>query len=301
MLGEIAAAGALLWRAGAGGVEVGVVHRPRYDDWSFPKGKQDTGEHILVTAVREVTEETGVRPALGRRLPSTRYVSKDRPKVVHYWTARPASVPAFTPSDEVDQFVWLPVQAARERLSYPRDTGLLDSFLAAPARTVPFIFLRHAVAVSKPAWRDAGNTDDQARPLSSQGMAQAQALAPILASYQPAHVVSSGTERCVATVRPYAALTGAAIETEPAFGVGGAPAGSVRQRIGDIAASEKPVIVCAHRENLSLLIEGALEQLGTPAWHGAPLGPGDFVVLHVAAGRLVIAEQHQVSPWGAAE
>jgi 8-oxo-dGTP pyrophosphatase MutT (NUDIX family)/phosphohistidine phosphatase SixA len=293
---EIPAAGALLWRAGPEGVEVGVVHRPRYGDWSFPKGKQDAGEHILVTAVREVTEETGVRPALGRRLPSTRYVSKGRPKVVHYWAALPASVPAFTPSDEVDQFVWLPAPAARERLSYPRDAGLLDSFLAAPARTVPFIFLRHAAAVSKPAWRDAGSAGDQARPLSGPGTAQAQALAQILASYQPGHVISSSTERCVATVRPYASLTGAAIETEPAFVVGAAPAGSLRQRIGDIAASEKPVVVCAHRENLPLLIEGALAQLGAPAWRGPQLGPGDFVVLHVAAGQLVTAEQHRVSP-----
>jgi 8-oxo-(d)GTP phosphatase len=296
MPGEITAAGAVLWRDGRDGVEVGLIHRPRYDDWSFPKGKQDAGEHILVTAVREVTEETGVRPALGHRLPSTRYESKGGLKVVHYWSARPVSVLAFTPSDEADQFVWLPAPAARERLSYPRDSGLLGSFLATPARTVPLIFVRHAVAVSKQVWRDAGNPTDPPRPLSAQGLAQAQALAQILASYQPAHVVSSATERCLATVRPYAALTGAAIEGEPAFAVGGGSSKDARQRIGDIAASEKPVIVCAHRENLPVLIEGACEQLGAPAWQGRTLGPGDFVVLHVAAGRLVTAEQHQAGP-----
>jgi 8-oxo-(d)GTP phosphatase len=293
---EIQAAGAILWRDGPQGVEVGLVHRPRYGDWSFPKGKQDAGEHILMTAVREVTEETGTRPTLGRRLPSARYTAKGGPKVVHYWSARPAGVTAFTPTEEIDHFLWLPAPAARARLSYPRDAGLLDTFLAAPARTVPLIFLRHAFAVSKEAWRDAGNTSDQPRPLSGPGLAQSRALAQILASYEPAHVVSSGTERCISTVRPYAALTGAAIETEPAFGVGGASPRDARQRIGDMAASEKPVIVCAHRENLPVLIEGACEQLGTPAWQGPPLSPGDFVVLHVAAGRLVTAEQHQASP-----
>ena len=296
MTGEITAAGAVLWRDGPDGVEIGLIHRPRYDDWSFPKGKQDAGEHILVTAVREVTEETGVRPVLGRRLPSTRYLSKGRPKVVHYWAARPASAPAFIPSHEADQFVWLPAPAARARLSYPRDTGLLDSFLAAPSRTVPLIFLRHAFAVSKQAWRDAGNTSDPPRPLSGPGLAQADALAEILASYQPAQVVSSGAERCLATIRPYAALTGASIETEPAFGADNASAGQARQRIGDIAACEKPVIVCAHRENLPLLIAGACEQLGVAPWQGPPLYPGGFVVLHMAAGRLAAAEQHQAGP-----
>ena len=172
----------------------------------------------------------------------------------------------------------------------------LDAFLAAPARTVPLIFLRHAAAVSKEAWREAGNTSDQPRPLSGPGLAQSRALAQILASYQPAQVVSSATERCLATIRPYAALTGASTETEPAFSVGNGSAGQARQRIGDIAACEKPVIVCAHRENLPLLVEGACEQLGVPPWQGPPLYPGGFVVLHVAAGRLVAAEQHQASP-----
>ena len=132
--GEIRAAGAVLWRARAGGIETALVHRPRYDDWSIPKGKSLPGEHVLLTAVREVEEETGVRAALGRRLPSQCYPVEGQPKRVEYWAARPISAERFTPNDEVDDLAWLPLPAARERLSYPRDVSVLDSLHHWPGR-----------------------------------------------------------------------------------------------------------------------------------------------------------------------
>src|SRR4051794_35162364 len=90
--GLVRAAGAVLWRQRAGqSVEVALVHRPRYDDWSFPKGKCKSGEHLIRTVVREVEEETGVVPVLGRRLPSTAYLKDGRPKRVDYWAAQAAS------------------------------------------------------------------------------------------------------------------------------------------------------------------------------------------------------------------
>ena len=88
---KIPAAGAVLWRQGEQGPEVALVHRPRYDDWSIPKGKSEPGEHVLITAVREVTEETGIEIILGRRLRTVRYLSDGRPKQVDYWAARPAA------------------------------------------------------------------------------------------------------------------------------------------------------------------------------------------------------------------
>src|SRR6266487_1305519 len=120
---KIPAAGALLWRPGEQGPEVVLVHRPRYDDWSFPKGKCLPGEHVLITAVREVREETGVKIALGRRLSTAHYLSDGKPKRVEYWAARPAdadspgdpSDPAgpapFAPNEEVDRLAWLPLTA----------------------------------------------------------------------------------------------------------------------------------------------------------------------------------------------
>ena len=84
----ILSAGAVLWRRGRRpGTEVLLVHRPKYDDWSLPKGKREPGEHVLLTAVREVLEETSVRPVLGPRLPTTEYLARGRPKQVDYWSA----------------------------------------------------------------------------------------------------------------------------------------------------------------------------------------------------------------------
>ena len=123
---EVRAAGGLVWRDDEGaGRQVAVVHRPRYDDWSFPKGKLDDGEGFLEAAVREVLEETGLEVAVGAELPETRYRDhKDRPKVVRYW-AMEAIGGSFAPNDEVDELRWLAPTEARALLSYPHDVALL--------------------------------------------------------------------------------------------------------------------------------------------------------------------------------
>src|ERR1700756_2390495 len=126
--GEVRAAGAVIWRAGAQGIETVLVHRPRYDDWSFPKGKPMPGEHLLLTAVREVAEEAGVRVALGRGLPSTDYITEGRPKQVDYWAPRPVSPDAFAPGHEVDAMAWLPLADAAGQLSYAHDLAVLEGF-----------------------------------------------------------------------------------------------------------------------------------------------------------------------------
>lgn len=126
MTGEVRAAGGLVWRAGLGSeIEVLVVHRPRYDDWSFPKGKCDPGEGFLEAAVREVREETGLEVVVGEELPDVRYVDhKGRPKRVRYWRME-AVAGAFTPNDEVDEVRWLAPDAAAALLSYDHDRSLL--------------------------------------------------------------------------------------------------------------------------------------------------------------------------------
>lgn len=301
--GEIRAAGAVLWRARTGGLEAVLVHRPRYDDWSFPKGKSMPGEHVLLTAVREVEEETGVRPALGRRLASQRYDVDGQPKRVDYWAARPLSAERFTPGDEVDALAWLPVPAARERLTYPRDKALLDSFAAAPADSAPLILLRHGSAVGKKAWRKAGHTDDRARPLSGQGRVQAKMLTELLGAFAPARVISSPAVRCVATVAPYAERIGVPVACEPAFTVDStapshgqadwAPTQDAHRRITEAARSRRPVIICAHRQNLPWLLAEACAAVGVPVPDGTPLRRGAFWVLQMAGGRLASAEQHQ--------
>jgi len=302
--GGIHAAGCVLWRLGGGDREVALVHRPRYDDWSLPKGKRQPGEHVLETAVREVAEETGVVVLLGRRLRSTSYQSDGRPKVVDYWAARPAaggSQAEFVPNDEVDLLDWLPVPAARARLSYTHDADVLDDFASGPADTVPCILVRHAVAGSKGDWRAAGHDDDLLRPLDGEGLRDSDVLARLLGCYVRGSVISSAAERCVATVRPYAALAGVAVEIEPAFTVSPAAAGPVdwmppaRHRIEEIADAGVPAVICTHREYLPRLLDWACARLAAKVPDGPQLAKGSFWALHIGAGTVVSAERHSPS------
>lgn len=124
---EVRAGGGVVWRTGEDGLEVLLVHRPRYDDWSFPKGKCDPRESFLDAAVREVAEETGLAANVGDPLPEVTYVDrKGRPKVVRYWAMTVRSG-TFEPNHEVDEIAWLAVPEARVRLSYPHDADLLDA------------------------------------------------------------------------------------------------------------------------------------------------------------------------------
>jgi 8-oxo-dGTP pyrophosphatase MutT (NUDIX family) len=121
---EIQAAGGVLMRDGL----LAVVHRPRYDDWSLPKGKLDRGESFEDAALREVWEETGIRARLERELPEVRYTVRERPKLVRYWLMSVESErDSFEPNDEVDELRWLPPGAAVELLSYDRDKQLVDA------------------------------------------------------------------------------------------------------------------------------------------------------------------------------
>ncbi|MEU9666608.1 NUDIX hydrolase [Streptomyces bobili] len=128
----VRAAGCVLWRRSpfGGELEICLVHRPKYDDWSHPKGKLKRGEDWLACALREVAEETGYAAHPGPYLHTVRYVAQDRPKEARYWAAE-AGPGRFVPNDEVDRLLWLPPAAARERLTQPRDSALVDALLTA--------------------------------------------------------------------------------------------------------------------------------------------------------------------------
>jgi 8-oxo-dGTP pyrophosphatase MutT (NUDIX family)/phosphohistidine phosphatase SixA len=292
--GEIRAAGAVVWRPGDGGLLIAVVHRPKYDDWTLPKGKREPGEHILLTAVREVAEETGQQVTLGRRLSAASYKVDGRSKRVDYWAARGQDPPGvFVPNHEVDELAWLPVPAAAARMTYERDVGILSDFSSGPAQTAPWILLRHASAGSRSSWRGA----DLARPLDARGATDADRLAWLLRCFGVERVISSAAERCVATVRPLAVLAGGKIEIEPLFTVGmrRGPDAAVR-RAADLVAEERPIVICAHRENVPLLLASACARLGSSPPAGPSLRKGAFCVLHVAGGALAGAERHEPAP-----
>jgi 8-oxo-(d)GTP phosphatase len=290
---EIRAAGAVVWRQAAGRTEVALVHRPKYDDWSFAKGKREPGEHLLLTAVREVAEETGLHVTLGRPLGSSHYAYNGRPKRVDYWAGRhvngAVSAP-FEPNSEVDGLAWLAAEEAAARLSYERDVQKLDAFTAGPTETVPLILVRHASAGSSKDW----DGDDQDRPLDAAGAAEAAELAALLGCFGPARLLSSPAERCLATLRPFAVATGSEVEADDLFGLGDdtVEKQAAAQAAALIAGDPVPAVICAHRENMPLLLAAACGLLGAGVPDGPPLRKGAFWVLHRAAGTLAAAERH---------
>jgi 8-oxo-dGTP diphosphatase len=296
---EVRAAGAVLWRPAGIGAQVALVHRPKYDDWSFPKGKLEPGEHVLQAAVREVAEETGLRVTLGYRLPPVGYLAGGTRKRVDYWAATAVSGPdRFVPSSEIDALAWLALGAAAERLSYQRDVETLAAFRGGPLRTVPLILLRHASAGPKSEWRK----DDQSRPLDARGTKDAVALADLLSCFGSAgtmtRVISSPAERCVATVRPYAARASVKIETEPALEVvkdGMADYPEAAKTVAPLAAADQPVVICAHRENLPLLLDTICGELAAGCPPVDPLRKSEFLVLHRAQRKLVALERYHLA------
>lgn len=192
----IKAAGAVLWRDAGGDVEVAVVHRQRYDDWSLPKGKLDRGETIPACAVREIHEETGFSCVLGRHLRQVSYSVKGVPKTVDYYAAEAVSG-SFAVNDEVDELRWLPVAEAFSLLTYEPDREVLEEFARLPADLLLVVLVRHAKAGKRSEW----DGDDDLRPLSDAGWRQAAALRAMLPLWAPVRVHTAPRVRCVDTVR----------------------------------------------------------------------------------------------------
>jgi 8-oxo-(d)GTP phosphatase len=293
----VLAAGAVLWRRGPdGGPEVALVHRPKYDDWSLPKGKLLPQEHPVAAAVREVREETGFGAVLGLPLPTQHYLALGRPKQVDYWAAR-ALGGDFTPSHEVDQLMWTPAGEAPARLTHPRDGDLVARFAATPTDTWLIIVLRHAEAVERDSW--AG--DDLERPLNEQGYEQTERLRPLLAAYGVRRVVTSPARRCRDSVLPYAEEAGLAVEEvdsiyESNYKSDGHAAYQLTESL--LAASER-VVVCTHRPVLPGLVSmlcAAAEGATRPPQN--ELAAGAFWVLHLSGRRVVAVEEHTPEPPG---
>ncbi len=303
----VRASGAVVWRPvtdgdpATGGVEVLLVHRPRYDDWSLPKGKREPGEHILLTAVREVFEETRVRPVLGPRLPAVGYQVGDGRKRIDYWSARSHGSQAAA-SNEVDAVSWLPLPQAIRRLSYPRDVTVVTALQ--PRETVPLILLRHASAGQKEGWPEG----DDSRPLDAMGATDALMLARLLACFAPrARVLSSPALRCTESVQPYAESFGGTVEAEPALALSGRPGDlpSSRTSGGDpladlvraLVRAARPAVLCLHRENLRKALAAACSALGAspPGHPDASLPKGGFWVVHMSAGEMAALERYEPS------
>jgi 8-oxo-(d)GTP phosphatase len=240
---EIPAAGAVLWRTGPGAaVEIALVHRPRYDDWSLPKGKLEPGETIWAAAVREVAEETGFSAVLGRHLGRTVYpVSRPFPatKTVDYLAAR-ATSGRFRPNREVDEVRWLHPAEAENLLTYPHDRQIVAEFRALPPDLGTLALVRHGGAGRRSEW----SGPDELRPLSDRGWRQVKALRTLLPLFGVDRVHSAPLLRCLQTVRPLAEDIGAPVVEEPLLSERGysADPGAGTARLLEIAAGGTPMV-----------------------------------------------------------
>lgn len=237
----IAAAGGLVWRADRQRRMVCLVHRPRYDDWSLPKGSVKRGEHPLAAAVREVAEETGLRGVPQLPLPATRYAVAGVPKMVEYWAMWSAGGEPFQPNSEVDRVAWLPALEAVERVRYPHDAKLLRHWVGLPAVTAAVLLVRHADAGERRDWTGP----DDARPLSSQGVADAESLCRLLALFAPTRVVSAAPDRCRQTVAPLAAAGHPPVEVDPVFDETAEDPAAAAARIWRLAGHGGVIVVCS--------------------------------------------------------
>ena len=263
-----------------------MIHRPRYDDWSLPKGKVDPGETAPVAAVREVCEETGHHCVLGRRLNTVSYPIDPGIKKVYYWAAR-ATGGEFTPGKEVDELVWLPVVDAMKKLEYPQDRKVLRRFAKQPADTRTVLVVRHGTAGSKSRY----SGDDTKRPLDKRGRAQAEALVPQLLAFGATEVYAADRLRCHQTLEPLAAELGVSIHsehtlTEEAYAKNPKRG---RSRMLRIAAQAGTPAICSQGKVIPDLVAWWCERDGVRP-DKARNHKGSTWVLSLSAGKLVAAD-----------
>ncbi len=295
----VEAAGGVVWRpiAVGQGIEVALVHRPKYDDWSLPKGKLLAGEHPIVGAVREVHEETGVAAAPGRPLGELRYLKDGQPKRVRYWSMRSVGG-EFAPHDEVDEISWLPPREAMLHVAPDRDRPILETFVEDTRATWPFVLLRHASAGSREHW----SGEDRERPLDELGHRQSRALVPVLDAYRIEDVVSADVLRCLDTVGPFASQRGLTVQSEPLVSEAGFhahPAAADRRTV-EIASAGRPVVVCSQRGPVPDLVVRLCRGLTGRAPDVDRTTPkGGLLVVHLAdSSPVTVVAVEQMDPAG---
>jgi 8-oxo-dGTP diphosphatase len=260
----IRAAGGVVWRRvegvdGESGVEVAVIHRPRYDDWSFPKGKADPGESDEQCALREVEEETGLRCRLGRELATTSYLDrKGRKKTVRYWAMEPLEG-EFLSNNEVDRAEWVNLRSALERLSYDHDVANVEELVQQEVNAASILLVRHATAGKRDKW----DGDDRRRPLDGRGRRQAAELAEILSDYPVKRILSSPYARCIQSVEPLGERLGLEIEAVDELAEG-ATAGDVHRLMESL--SGELAVLCTHGDVVEAVLGSSVPNKKGGVW-----------------------------------
>jgi 8-oxo-dGTP diphosphatase len=277
----------VVWRPGPDDtLEIALIHRPRYGDWSLPKGKVDRGETEPVTAVREVFEETGYRVHLGCRIAEVSYPVEQGIKKVRYWAARSIGG-EFAPNSEVDELAWLSLSDAMKTVNYSQDRKVLRRFAKRPADTQTVLVVRHATAGSKSRF----SGDDTKRPLDKKGRAQAEGLVGQLLAFGATDVYAADRVRCHQTVQPLAEELEVDVRDEPSLSEEAYANNPkrARRRILEIAAQHGTPAICTQGKVIPDLIEWWCDRDGARP-DKSRNRKGSTWVLSLSAGKLVAAD-----------
>jgi 8-oxo-dGTP diphosphatase len=282
----IRAAGALLWReVDSRNLEIALIHRPRYDDWSLPKGKIEDGETALQCAYREVFEETGIKATFTRQLGSVEYEESGQKKRVIFWAARCAlDTGTFVVNEEVDELVWFTPEGALAKATHDLDRQMIEDFQAQEQRTDTLIILRHAKALERGDWDEA----DSERTLDEVGFDQAQLLIKHLEPFAIDEVYTSNYTRCVQTVTPLSHSRGLTITQVPSLNeetFENDPQRSVAFA-NALKQDEKNILICSHNPVIPTMLRGILNtKLKNKDL--IKLEPGDAWIVHRVRGEIV--------------
>jgi len=273
----IQAAGAVVWRNQNGQTEIAIIHRPKYDDWSFPKGKAEIGESLIACAHREVLEETNIQTEFGAFLGDVEYLTPDGKKRVSFWAAKAINQIDFNPNSEVDQLSWVNVKKVKELLALDTDKKILAQFVKLDFNTKPFILLRHAKAITRDEWQG----DDDDRPLDSLGRNQANRLLALYQVYNLEQIHTSDAVRCYDTVNPIAKGLGIKLE------VTGKLSESTYKKdkekafdyAKDLIKEDARILLCSHNPILPRMLNKLTKKSDVDADEGK-LSPADAWVIH---------------------
>jgi 8-oxo-dGTP diphosphatase len=280
----IRAAGALLWRESSElKIEIALIHRPRYDDWSLPKGKIEEGESSLRCAFREVIEETGITPQFGRELGSVEYKEPAGLKRVKYWAAK-ALTDEFLPNEEVDEIKWLNTEDALSVATHESDRSIIENFLTQDPRTDTLIIVRHTKALERGDWDD----DDSKRTLDERGVVQSEQLIQHLEPFGIDEIYSSDYIRCIQTVTPLAQSRGLKITEIPNLNEENFELDPERaiSFVNAVKQDEKNILICSHNPVIPTMLRGILNtKLKNKDL--IKLEPGDAWIVHRVRGEIV--------------
>ena len=286
---RIEGAGAVLWQSVEDGdVTIAIIHRPRYDDWSLPKGGVDSGESHIQAAFREVLEETGVKAIFGPEIGTVDYEVNGVTKEVRYWLAEADQFNAATPNpEEVDAVEWLSISAAIEKLSNSDDREIVRMAGEFGFGSTPLVLLRHTKALKRDLW----DGDDGDRPLEHVGQIQAAKIPAIYAPYAIEKIYSSDAIRCVQTIEAMAAEYGITPIYSSEISEFGFEKDSEKalDYALSVMLSNKPSVMCSHNPVLPKLVKKLIGKKNFKRL-SAELKPGDSFVLHHRDGEVIAVD-----------